>query len=499
MQAIRRLIQFLREDLWLIDITDVSRLRRSLLHSLRVIALVFKGFKEDQCPLHASALTFSAVMAMVPTLVIVFAFAKGFGMDKLDRYIREDILDVPSVIAAPALPDHPDPLSVTNAAAPFAGLVAQADAADGDIRETDDPAQEEGRAEAAGAVGSYFKNMAADMPKELKEVIAQILDTVKSASVGALGSISIVFFLWIMIKMLSRIEETFNLVWGVKTSRSMLDKVRNYVFVMAVAPVLLIVGISAGPTLIALSNKLEWVLGPLSQLLTLLIPVLIMALAFAIVYLFLPNTRVRVRPAVAGALISALSVIVLQAVMIKAGFGVAKYNAIYGGLAALPMFLFWLQLSWMVMLFGAEIAFAVQNVDTYKHEQEAANASAQTRLILAFAVMQHILDGFHVKGPRFNAETYAAERRIPVKLINNVIHVLCQAELITASAEDPRCYTLLKDPALINPKEVYDLILQEGAMPAELGLRKLPERVENLMSQIDGSLAQALANTTLKG
>jgi membrane protein len=481
MKVIQRLVKFLSEDLWTVDIASLSSVRRSFLHMLRVIALVFRGFKEDQCPLHASALTFSAVMAMVPTLIIAFSFAKGFGMHAAQDYVLGFFEEQPPAIERPAAPEEPSP--VTAAPAPERA----------DVSETTAEFDEEFELE----IPEEMLVLSPKLPAALRAPALQILKTVEEASAAKLGTVSTIIFLWIVIKMLSKVEESFNQVWGVKTSRSMMDKIRNYVFVLAVAPMLLILGTAAIPVLMAVQKALAW-MGPLLGLAFKLIPVLIMSLAFAVVYVFLPNTRVKMKPALAGAFCSALLVVMLQVLMIKAGVGVTRYNEVYGVLAALPIFLFWLQASWMIMLFGAEIAFAVQNVDTYKHEQAAASASAETRLTLAFAVMQNILDGFHGKAPLFNVETYSTQLRIPVRLINNVIHVLSEAGFITASADHPQCYTLLKDPELINPKEVYDVIMREGAMPSELGLRQLPAPVEELIKDIEVALTERLGRSSLK-
>jgi membrane protein len=474
MKLIQRLLKFLSEDLWTVDIASLSRMRRSFLHMLRVIALVFNGFKEDQCPLHASALTFSAVMAMVPTLIIAFSFAKGFGMDAAQDYVL-GFFDEPPAIEQSAHVEE----GAASAAAELAPekSVIPAPASDSEIPEE-------------------ILALSPKLPAALRAPALQILKTVEEASAAKLGTVSTIIFLWIVIKMLSKVEESFNQVWGVKTSRSMIDKIRNYVFVLAVAPMLLILGTAAIPILMAVQKALAW-MGPLLGLAFKLIPVLMMSLAFAVVYVFLPNTRVKMKSALAGAFCSALLVVMLQVLMIKAGVGVTKYNEVYGVLAALPIFLFWLQASWMIMLLGAEIAFAVQNVDTFKHEQAAATASAETRLTLAFAVMQNILDGFSARGPLFNVDTYSTQLRIPIRLINNVIHVLSEAGFITASADHPQCYTLLKDPELINPKEVYDVIMREGAMSSELGLRQLPAPVEELIKDIEIALTERLGRSSL--
>jgi membrane protein len=211
-------------------------------------------------------------------------------------------------------------------------------------------------------------------------------------------------------------------------------------------------------------------MGPLLTLSLRLVPILIMALAFSIVYIFLPNTKVKFTAALTGAFFSALLAILFQLAVIKLGVGVSKYNKIYGALAAIPIFLFWVQMNWMILLMGAEIAFSVQNTGTYSQERLAIAPSTRSRLCLAFALMKKIAEAFRFDSGPFNTLAYGTENRIPVRLVNDVINILAKNRLVAEVAEDPGSYIILRDPADISARSIADAILNEGAAPDELGL-----------------------------
>lgn len=418
-----RAADFLRNDLWRMQPESLPRLRRFGLHLLRISALIVKGFREDRCPTHASALTFISVMALVPFLVILFAIAKAFGFEQASRLLMER------------------------------------------------------------TVG---------MPTAFQEAVHNIIDTVESASAGTLGSIGTVLFLWIAIKMLSNIEETFNLVWGVKTSRTLIDKVRNYIVIMVAAPILLIIAYAGIPAIMGFAEKLLW-MGPFLRFGLQAVPVLIMTLAFGLFYLLLPNTPVRPGPALAGAFIAAVLATLFQAAIIKLGVGVSRYNQIYGGLAAIPIFLFWVQMNWMILLMGAETAFSAQHAGTYARERLAVAPSARSRLYLAFALMKQIAQAFESGHAPFSAADYGVQQKIPVRLINDVIHILSKNRLIAESADHPGGYTLLRDPEDITARDIANALLDEGADPDELGLDAAAPELETL----SGECSRALEKHTL--
>ena len=393
--------QFLICDLWDLEPESLSKARRAGLKFLRVFMLVFKGFKEDKCPIHASSLTFTTVMAMVPLLVILFAIAKGFGFEQVSEIL---------------------------------------------IQKT------------------------ADMPQAFQDAVGAIIKTVGSASTGALGSAGVVFFLWAAINMLSSIEDTFNIVWGIKTPRAFIDKVRNYIVILVVAPILLIVANAGLPVIMGFAHKLTW-MGPLVKFALQTIPVLVMALTFSFVYILMPNTKVKFSAAFTGAFVSAVLTVLFQFAIIKLGVLATSANKTYGALAAIPLFLSWVQISWQIMLLGAEVAFSIQNAGTYARERLAANPSARSRLCLAFALMKKITDAFETgKGP-FDTIAYGTANRIPIRLINDVISILAANGFVAEAAEQQSCYTLLRDPSTVSARAIADAILNEGADPNELGMK----------------------------
>ena len=417
---IRQIKTFLSRDLWNLEPSSLTKARAAGLHVLRVCALMIKGFQEDKCPLHAAALTFISVMALVPFLVILFAIAKGIGFEQGSAILLEK---------------------------------------------------------------------AAEMPEAFQKAADNIITAVESASAGALGGIGIVLFLWIAIKMLSNIEETFNVVWGVKAPRAFIDKTKNYIVIMVATPILLIIATSTQPVIIGFANQLEW-MGPLLKLGLQLIPILSMALAFSMVYLFLPNTKVQLTAALTGALVAALFSGIFQFAILELGIGVSRYNKFYGALAALPVFLFWVHMNWMILLMGAEVAFSVQNAGTYAREQLATAPSAQSRLCLAIALMKHITAKFESPDDPFNATAYGIENHIPIRLINSVINILTAAQLITESAEHPQCYTLLRTPRKITARNIIDAVLDDGASPDELGLTEDFTMFEKITDESFQSLEQ---------
>ncbi len=371
---------FIQKELWDLEPSSLPKIRAAGLKFLRVCILVGKGFKEDKCSIHASSLTFTTVMSMVPLLVILFAIAKGFGFEKISGILMEKT---------------------------------------------------------------------ADMPAAFQDAVKTILETVGSASAGALGGVGVIFFLWAAIKMLSSIEDTFNLVWGIKTPRAFIDKVRNYVVILVVAPILLIVANAGTPIIMGFAEKLTW-MGPLLSLALRCIPIIMMAIPFTVIYIIMPNTKVKIPAALTGAFVSAILTVLFQFAIIKLGVLATSANKTYGTLAALPLFLSWVQTSWIILLLGAEVAFSIQNAGTYARERLAANPSTRSRLCAAFALMKKITTAFKNGTGPFDTITYGTTTRIPVRLINDVTHILALNGLIAEAADQQGCYTLIRDPADIS-------------------------------------------------
>jgi len=427
-EQVKRFIHFLQHDLWRIDVVHDSKLRAFGVESLRVTHLVLKGVKEDNCKLHASALTYATLMAMVPFMVILFSIGKAIGFTKAEE----------SVLA-----------------------------------------------------------FSADMPEGIQEFIYNLLDIVQGINPAALGAVGGVVFLVIIFKLLSGIEESFNQIWGVKASRGISNKIRNYLSVLVIAPSLMLVANAGSVAIEKFADQDSW-FGPAVSLLMQGAPVLVLTLAFVAVFMFLPNTRVGVKAAVSGGLTSAVLILVVQYIVLKFSEVMFQKYAIYGSFASIPIFLFWLHLNWTILLFGAELAFAIQNRETYAEEQASVRASLVSKLWVSFSLMQEAVRVFQSSETAVNTIVYARENNIPVRLINEVVEVLSRAHLLgSVVTEGQDGYALLQAPEHVTAKTIYDLMIADGASPAELGLVKA-DITEEVLASANISLDETLDPITLR-
>ncbi len=426
-ERIKRFFDFLHHDLWRIDLVHNTKLHSFGIEVLRVTHLVLKGVKKDNCKLHASALTYATLMAMIPFGVILFSISSAIGLPAAKEKLQEWSIDIPQV----------------------------------------------------------------------KEFLDHFIELVEAADMAALGTFGGVIFLYIIFKLLSGIEESFNQIWGVQSPRSIVDKARNYLSVLVVTPILMIGANYLSVKLATFSGQIFW-LGPVIKIMLQMAPVLIMTLAFMAVFMFIPNTKVMFRSAVVGGFVSAFLAIILQVLMIKVGIGVTRLSAIYGTIAYIPIFLFWMQMSWVILLFGAELAFAIQNRNTYAEEQRAVRASMISKLWVAFSVMQEAVRVFQGSEASLDTVAYARANNIPIRLMNEVMQVLDTANLLgKMGTENSRCYVLQQAPEHVTAKKIYDLMISDGSSPEDLGLVK-DLITDELLTAVEINLDETLDPITLR-
>ena len=298
---------FFQEDIWRIRAKDLPPPKAFAVRCLRILLAAAAAFQEHRCPLRASALTFYSLLSIVPVVAMAFGIAKGFAFEKI---LQEKILER------------------------F-------------------PGQEEVLLEVFGFANTMLANTKG----------------------GLIAGVGVILLFWAIIKVLGNIERSFDDIWSVKQERSFSRKVTDYLSVMLVAPVLLV--LSSGATVFittqlgALTKRFD-VLGILGLLVFVLLeitPFAIMWVLFTFLYLFMPNRHVNRRSGVIAGIVAGTVYVVVQMVYVKFQVGVASYNAIYGSFAALPLFLVWLQLSWIIVLAGAEISCAHQNADALEYGQ----------------------------------------------------------------------------------------------------------------------------------
>ena len=356
---------FLTDGIWRLRIRDLPAGRRPYILTLRVLLISIRKFISDECGLWASALTFYSLMSIVPVAALIFAVSKGFGFKKI---LQERLMEE------------------------FAGQ---------------------------------------------QEVIAYIIDfsnrLLDSTRGGVLAGVGVIVLLWAVIMMLGNIEQSFNTIWGVTRQRSLGRKFSDYLSIMLIAPVLLITSSSVVVLVVShlgtLSEELglSGILVPLIQVFMSIIPFLLIWILLSFMYIFIPNRKIGFTSGLIAGGIAGIIFIVVQRIYIVFQIGVSHYNAIYGSFAALPLFLVFLQLSWFIVLFGAELSYACQNVHTCGFGQET---NPYLRKLISLKIAHAIVTKF-VKGePGPTAASLSEQLELPLVHIHGFLAELRTAGII---------------------------------------------------------------------
>lgn len=435
------------DGIWDLELDQLDGLRRRLVGGLRVLQMVWRGFRNDECQLHASALTYYTLMSLVPILALALALARVFGGENIARE------------------------RVTAEIAAWGNQLAAG-------------------AEASGAI-------AGDFIARLTYYSDRIFDQIGAMSFGTLGGIGLAVLFSMTVGMLSQVEHSFNRVWNAPP-RTLWRKFADYLSVVLIVPFLALAA-STIPVADFLARHVGGLVGNLpgmdgfAFLLKRALVALLTSTVFVFVIMFVPNTRVRLKAGVIGGVTTALFFTIWLKLCAALQIGVVKYSKLYGGFAALPIVLAWTYVSWQIVLFGAELSFALQNADTYGREQAARHAGVRARWQLALgvtvAIARAMADG---TGP-FDALAYARQRRISVRLLNSVMDDLLHAGLICATAQTPDRHLLVRDPAHLTAHEVVAAVLRRGTEPESLGLGNLEGNVRDLAARAEAAWDAALA------
>lgn len=367
-------IHFVTIGIWHIRLDDLSGKKSALIKTLRVFLLAIRGFAEDKCTLRASSLTFYTLISIVPTLAMALAIAKGFGL----RHLLEKELIMK-----------------------FQG-------------------QEE--------VIKWIINFS-----------GSLLESIKG---GVLAGVGTIVLLWAVIKVLSQIELSFNEIWKIQKSRSLWRKFSDYFAVMFLSPIFitmsgsLTVLIKTHVTLIMEKIALIGFISPFILFLLKFVPMVLNWLLFSFIYIVMTNTKVKFGPGLLAGIIAGTIFSLTQWIYITFQIGVSKYNAIYGSFAALPLFMIWLQTSWLIILFGAELAFAYQNVETYEWEPDSQQISSYFKRLLTLQVAHLVIKKFADGESPLSAYEITHILDIPLGLVNQILYELVGSGILSEIQTD---------------------------------------------------------------
>ncbi|MBA3037458.1 MAG: YihY family inner membrane protein [Desulfobacterium sp.] len=396
LQSAAEIVDFFREGVWRIRLKDLNIIRRFLIKYLRVIIIAAKEFVYDKCPLRASALTYYSLLSVVPVAAMGFAIAKGF---RLQTLLEEQLMEK------------------------FSGqevMVMQ--------------------------IIEFSRNM------------------LKNTKGGIIAGVGVVVLLWAVINVLSQIEDTFNDISGVEKSRSFGRKFSDYLSLFLIGPLLLIMSSSA---MVLISTHLPQItqkialLGIFSPLVAIVIKVLpycFIWILFTFIYIFMPNQKVPFFSGLIAGIVAGTIFVIVQKLYIFFQIGVAKYNTIYGSFAALPLFLLWMQLSWFIMLFGAEISFAHQNVDAYEFEPDRKKISPLFRKLLSLQITHMLVINF-IRGENpMTVKQICNALDIPIRLVQEILNELVGCGLLSDTTSENNCGTAYQPARDINDFSISFII-----------------------------------------
>ncbi len=343
-------------------------LQAAVIKSLKIIFLSVQGFSRDLCLLRAAALTLYSLLSIVPVIAMLFGIAKGFGFEKI---LEQRLLE-----QAPKQDT----------------LVLQ--------------------------LISFARNL---------------LDSTKGEIVAGIG---IVVLFWTIISVIGNIEESFNYIWKINKSRSLSRKFSDYLSLMLLAPIILI---ASSSITVLLNTEITWLI-TLIQLPEFgtwlvikalgLLPLLLIIGLFAFMFIFMPNHKINIKAGVIAGIVTGIMYYFLQWAYLSLQIGVSSYNAIYGSFAALPLFVVWLQIGWMIILLGCEVAFFIQNYEIYRNNNRFANLSFSLQKVIALQITQLIIKNFNQLNNPLTASEIAKRLVIPRAIIQPILLKLIASKLI---------------------------------------------------------------------
>ncbi len=431
--------KFLRTGIWSIHRENVPGIKNVLLHILRIFVLTLKKFETDNCILRASALTFYTFLSIVPVLALAFGISKGFGFEPLlERFLVEQFL---------------------------------------------------------------FNEEA------LTRIIGFAQDLLEKTKGGVIAGVGVTVLFWAVIKVLTHIEMSLNQIWNVKKARSMGRKFNDYFAFMLICPGVIILHSSLS---VFITVQVETIIqrveliGMFSPVIFSMLKILPYALIWIIltyIYKSIPFTDVKMSSAAVAGIFAGTLFQMAQWAYLYFQVGVSQYNAIYGSFAALPLFLVWLQLSWLIVLFGAEFSYAFENVDQYEFEPDIKHISYSQKKLLYLAIAYVLTKNFAQEKPAMSQKQISDQLGIPLMFVQNALDQMIGAEIVSdvkSSDNRVRLFQPAKDIQLYTISYVLNALEKNGKTITFTAKAPEIELLEQSLKNLEQVIRESPLNLHLK-
>ena len=438
MASFKKYKEFITKDIWHVRLERFPKWQRAFIKTIRIVLLSVKDFNEKQLILRSSALTYYTLLSIVPVLAMIFGIAQGFG---LEQYIQDQLSK--AFISQPQVRDN---------------------------------------------LLSYSHNM------------------LQRTSGGWVAGFGFVLLIWSVVQVLGNIEDALNSIWYVKTARTWTRKFTDYLAIMVVAPVFIIVTGSINIFISTQINELAETLSvfgdAVKQLIIIsikFIPYVSTWFLFFLVYMVMPNTRVKIKAAMVAGIIAGTFFQLFQWGYIEFQVGVSSSNAIYGSFASIPLFITWLYFSWTIVLIGAEISYSIQNVIHFEGEQQTKNISAEQRILYHLYIIHFIAKQFANGEIPPTVVEISIKLDIPANQCKAVLQNSMKAKLVVESI-DPQTKDTMYTPAVDVAKLTIGFIIHKLNGLGELRRSSSAEsyhQLKHLYNEMEDAMYASPANKNI--
>ena len=298
-------------------------------------------------------------------------------------------------------------------------------------------------------IESWFRETLSSQPQAAEVIIGFVNSYLVHTKSGIFLGIGLLFMLWTVIMLISNIEKAFNDIWQVSTPRSIFRTITDYMAMFLLAPIIIVVtsGISIMMATFANGIGEYMIIGPTLRFVLRLLPYIIMSAVFIALYVFMPNTKVRIKSAIIPGILAGVAMQGLQLMYIHSQIWVTGYNAIYGSFAALPLFMLWVQISWTICLFGAELSYTNQNLEEFAFRAKTEDLSHRYRLLLSGYLMTLICHRFEEGKKPYTALELKLLTNIPIRITHDLLEGLTRINMLTEVTKDEKGTESMYQPA----------------------------------------------------
>lgn len=452
-QFFKKTIHFLNRDLWNLNLKDFPLIQGLYYKVLKVVIIAIRGFQEDKCAVRAASLTYFSLLSIVPVLGLAFGISQAFGFeDALSNVLSENL----QVLEEQALND------------------ANADS------------QEE------FTVLDQIEDLA--------------INAIENTKGGVVAGTGLIFLFYIVIQLLHNVEDALNKIWEIKKHRSFIRILTDYLSITLISPIFIILSSSITVYIksqiqsLAAEAELSDYIDPVLSVFLQIIPYTLIWILLTLLYMILPNTRVNFKAALIAGIFAGTLYQVTQWAYITFQIGVNRYGELYTAFAAIPLFMIWLQVSWLIFLYGAEISYAIQNINKYRAKKEQISLNPFQKKLLSLLITNLIVKRFQSdQDYPYTVEELSQTLNTPEYFVQDLINeltnqrILSETQIVKGLAYQPA-----QDINNLTITYVIDKIEHIGENNYQTLEGDQFEKIKNILHDFQNALKQLPQNVLIK-